>query len=401
MAVGIASTDFDVVRGVRLAAINCGLKTADDDLVLMELAEGSSVAGVFTKSWFSAAPVLVCKQHLSQGIPRLLLINSGNANAAVGDTGIADALACCESLAQLTGVKQEEILPFSTGVIGQRLEVQKIQSRLGDLASRLHESNWLDAAKGIMTTDTRPKIASRKKVIAGREVTITGIAKGSGMIQPDMATLLVYIATDAIIGQAELQQLLELSVNKSFNRITVDSDTSTNDSCMLVATGKSGATIVPDSSDYKEYAALLTELCVELAQGIIKDAEGATKFIEIKVVNGHSKESCLDVAYSVANSPLVKSALFACDANWGRIVMAIGKSKAKVNANRTDITIGDVCLMKQGTRSPDYSEAQGATVMAKEEIVITIDLNEGDACDTVWTSDLSYEYVRINAEYRT
>lgn len=401
MAVGVFSTHFDEVKGVRLAAIASGLKKTGEDLVLMEFTEASSVAGVFTKNWFAAAPVVVGRQHLALKTSRFFLINSGNANAAVGDQGIADALACCRSLSKATGVTAEEVLPFSTGVIGERLEVNKIQSCLNDLVAGLDENNWLGAARAIMTTDTRPKIASRRQVIAGEQIVVTGIAKGSGMIQPDMATLLVFIATDAGITRPDLQNLLEISVNKSFNRITVDSDTSTNDACMLVATGESGPTIAPGSKDYDSFSSLLTELCTELATAIIRDAEGVTKFIEVKVIHGATEKACLDVAYAVANSPLVKSALFASDANWGRIVMAIGKAGTRVDAAKTDIYLGDACLMKSGEKAPGYSEAQVSRIMAEDEIQITIDLNDGEASEIVWTSDLSYEYVRINAEYRT
>lgn len=401
MAVGSYSKKFEPVKGVRLAATACGIKAQGSDLVLMEFCEGSRVAGVFTKSWFAAAPVIVSKKHMELAQSRFFLVNSGNANAATGERGEADALSCCQSLAGITGVKAQEVLPFSTGVIGENLEIDKIQSHLNELTSSLDENKWLEAAEGILTTDTRPKIGSRKNNIEGKEITITGMAKGSGMIQPDMATLLVYIATDARIEQEFLQSLLLDSVTQSFNRVTVDSDTSTNDSCMLIATGASGITIEPESNACQLFASMLTELCIELAKGIIKDAEGATRFTEVQIVNGASVEACLDVAYSVANSPLVKSAIFAGDANWGRIVMAIGKSATRVNASKTDIYLGDLCLMKQGEKAPGYKEADGAIEMAKEEICITVDLNDGNASEIVWTSDLSYDYIKINAEYRT
>lgn len=401
MAVGSYTEDFEPVQGVRLAATACGIKAQGTDLVLMEFSEGSNIAGVFTKNWFAAAPVIISKKHMSLAPARLFLVNSGNANAATGAQGKADALSCCQSLAKMLAVKTEQVLPFSTGVIGENLEVVRIQSHLGKLVSELDETNWLAAAEAIMTTDTRPKIGSRKKKIEGKDVTITGIAKGSGMMQPDMATLLVYIATDARLEQELLQELLLDSVDKSFNRVTVDSDTSTNDSCMLVSTGKSGVDIKPGSETCHLFSDMLTGLCVELATGIVKDAEGATKFVDIQVVNGSTKEACLDVAYSVANSPLVKSAVFAGDANWGRIVMAIGKSSTRVEASRTDIYLGDLCLMKQGQKATDYKEAAAAKEMAKEEICITVDLNDGEAKERVWTSDLSYEYIKINAEYRT
>ncbi len=401
MAVGTANTHFHPVPGVKLAAVACGIKeNSDQDLVLFEFTGGSRTAAVFTQSLFAAAPVEVGRRHLGQTAPRFFLVNSGNANAATGEPGIADSLICCKSLSQLSGTRPEEIIPFSTGVIGERLPVHRITDALSRLLPILGEENWLHAARGIMTTDTRPKIASCQAEISGKTITMTGIAKGAGMIQPNMATMLSYIATDALVQQPVLQQMLGRAVNKSFNRITVDGDTSTNDSCMLTATGVSRVAIDNEETCTQFYN-LLEGLMIELAQGIIRDAEGASKFVEIRVINGKSSQDCLNIAFSIANSPLMKTAIFAGDANWGRIVMAIGKSDAEIDISTLDVYIGDAQLMSDGGRDPAYEESMGTDAMAGEEIVITVDLKSGDDRETVWTSDLSHDYVRINAEYRT
>jgi glutamate N-acetyltransferase/amino-acid N-acetyltransferase len=402
MAVGVSTNDFHVVPGVRLAAVACGLKPEGMvDLVMFEFAEGSKTAAVYTKSLFAAAPVEVGRRHLEQASPRYFLVNSGNANAATGEAGIADSRFCCKAVSQSSGARPEEVIPFSTGVIGERLPVALITNALEELVPGLSEDKWLEAARGIMTTDTREKIASRQMIVSGVTITITGIAKGSGMIQPNMATMLSYIATDAKISQDNLQNLLEKACNKSFNRITVDSDTSTNDSCMLTATGISGVAVDDNAETMEAFHNLLEGLMIELAQGVIRDAEGATKFVAVRVVNGSRQKDCLEIAYAIANSPLVKTALFAGDANWGRIVMAIGKADVDIDVSRLDVYIGEVQLMAGGGRAPDYQESMGTEVMSAEEIVITVDLNAGDCSETVWTSDLSHEYVRINAEYRT
>ena len=402
MAVGEANFDFHVVPGVKMAALACGIKgDGVHDLVMFEFVEGSVTAAVFTKSLFAAAPVEVGRSHLKQTSPRYFIINAGNANAATGDEGIAAARACCKSLSQLAGVRPEEIIPFSTGVIGERLPVSLIIDALHDLLPQLGGNNWLEAARGIMTTDTRPKIVSRQKEILGKKITITGIAKGSGMIQPNMATMLSYIATDVSLSKHTLQEMLDQAVNRSFNRITVDSDTSTNDSCMLTATGVSGLCVDEDPEAKLEFYELLEELMIELAKGLIRDAEGATKFVAVRVINGEEQKSCLAIAYVIANSPLVKTAIFAGDANWGRIVMAIGNAEADIDISKLDLYIGDVQLMANGTRDPVYEESMGAEAMSTEEITITVDMKSGDCEETVWTSDLSHEYVRINAEYRT
>ena len=400
MAVGQGNKEFKVVPGVKLSSLSCGIK-ADGiaDLVLFEFVEGTQSVGVFTQSIFAAAPVELGKKHLAQASSRYFLINSGNANAGVGEVGLSDALTCCQTLSQLTGARPESVLPFSTGVIGERLPVSNITDALGDALKNLSEDNWLLAAEGIMTTDTRPKISSRQICIDGTVVTLTGIAKGAGMIQPNMATLLSYIATDAKIDQSLLKILLVEATEKSFNRITVDSDTSTNDSLMLSATGVSGLNINETNSAI--FFDALESLSVELAHGIIRDAEGATKFIGVNVSGGKSQEDCLAIAYSIANSPLMKTALFASDANWGRIVMAIGKAGVPIDVNKLDVYIGDVQLMLKGQKHPEYTEAAGAEVVAEEEILISVCLHSGEFEERVWTSDLSHEYVRINAEYRT
>lgn len=401
MSVGAATTDFNVVPGVRLASAACGIKGPDQlDLVLFEFVEGSVTAGIFTQSVFAAAPVLVGRQHLGKANSRYFLINSGNANAATGDEGVSDAETCCKALSQRSGARPEEVIPFSTGVIGEKLQVGNITDALPEVTSKLSEGNWLEAARGIMTTDTRPKIGSRQFDIDGVTVTMTGIAKGAGMIQPDMATMLAYVATDGVSDREHLQASLQAAADQSFNRITIDSDTSTNDSCMLTATGVSGVDIRQGEA-VEHFQSALNSLMLELAHGIVRDAEGATKYVEVHVKGGQSGGDCLSIAYAIANSPLVKTALFASDANWGRIVMAIGKAGVVVDPAKIDIYIGDVQLMKQGGKSPGYREEDGAAVMAGEEITITIDLNSGDSTETVWTSDLSHEYIAINAEYRT
>ncbi|MFT7133031.1 MAG: glutamate N-acetyltransferase/amino-acid N-acetyltransferase [Cyclobacteriaceae bacterium] len=405
MAVGSNNSSYHKVAGVRLSSLACGVKRTGNDLVLIEFAPGSHTAGVFTQSIFAAAPVVVGKAHLQHSSPRYFLINSGNANAGVGDAGIKDAIHCCRALAELADTPVEAVLPFSTGVIGERLPAEKIVAALGDALGSLDEDGWMAAARGIMTTDTRPKIASRQFDLGGKVVTITGITKGAGMIQPNMATMLSYVATDVAASTQTLQQCLGIAVNKSFNRITVDSDTSTNDSSMLTATGQSGVDIDVGGENQSgmlgQFQVVLDEVFLELAQGIIRDAEGATKFVAVTVNNGKTVKDCLSIAYSIANSPLMKTAIHASDANWGRIVMAIGKAGVALDINKLDIWLGDACLMQAGQKHEAYTEIQGAAIMACDEITITIDLHAGSVSETVWTSDLSQEYVRINADYRS
>lgn len=402
MAVGQNQTSFHPVSGIRIASVNAGISNNDaSDLVLFELCPGSQVAGVFTQSHFSAAPVQVARQHLAEVSARYLVVNSGNANAATGNQGLVDASVCCQAVAEHGGVLAGQVLPFSTGVIGEPLPVERLLDAIPDLFKGLGEQHWLDAAMGIMTTDTRPKITSRQLQLGGRVITITGIAKGAGMIQPNMATMLSFIATDAQISEPLLQTMLESGVASSFNRITVDSDTSTNDACMLVASAQSGMVLDNHLQEMADFQDALTDLMLELAQGLVRDGEGASKFVTVRVEKGDSQEQCLAIAFSIANSPLVKTALFASDANWGRIVMAIGKTDVPLSVDLLEIYINDTCLMRSGSKALEYKESDGANAMIEEEIVIRVVLNCGDCDDTVWTSDLSHDYVKINAEYRT
>lgn len=384
-----------------LSAVASGIKSdGSKDLVLIELAPSTVTAGVYTTNAFCAAPVSVTKQHLRSCEAKYLLINSGNANCGMGEIGMDDAFGSCQAVAASTGVRAEEVLPFSTGVIGERLPVAKIQTAIPSLLENLRPTGWSDAALGIMTTDTRPKIGSIEIEIDNGPVTIMGMAKGSGMIRPDMATLLVFLATDAGVRSAMLTELLVAANEISFNRITIDGDTSTNDCCMLSATNQSGVTINQSSKDI--FLGALKQLCRELAQGIVKDGEGASKFLAVVVEGGKDSAECLRVAYSVAESPLVKTALFASDANWGRFLMAVGKSGVKdLDVCRIDIFLDDVCIVRNGERDADYSEESGSEVMARDELEVTIKLGRGGVRETVWTADLSHDYVRINAEYRT
>ncbi len=403
MAVGLSPPqNLLIVQGIRLASCHSGIKgNAElDDLVLIEIEPGSTIDAVFTTNKFCAAPVTLAKKHLElQSHSRYLLINSGNANAGTGLKGIEDAQASCHQLSELTNVEVEAILPFSTGVIGQPLPVDKIQSSLPQLIESLAEDQWQQAAAGIMTTDTIPKARSRQININGQPITITGICKGSGMIKPDMATMLAYIATNAKVSQHELTSCLQQAVEGSFNSITVDGDTSTNDACVLVATGKSGVEV---DSQHREFVEALNELFIELAQAIIRDGEGATKFVEIAVEQSQSKHDARTLAYTVAHSPLVKTALFASDSNWGRILAAVGRAPLSYfDIDKVDIYLGDVCLIEKGLPHVDYSESKGQAEMEKEDIHIRIILNSGEHSATIWTTDLSYDYVKINAEYRS
>lgn len=392
------------VAGVRLAAVASNIRYADRlDLVLIEITPGAALAGVFTQNAFCAAPVLLAKQHLQAAGGRYFLINTGNANAGTGAAGRDDALRCCQALAQLTEVQADSVLPFSTGVIGEPLPVNKIVLGLPEAMDKLCADNWLQAATGILTTDTRPKLASTRIELDGESVTITGMAKGSGMIKPDMATMLAFIFTDAQIHRELLEQKLAQAVSHSFNRITVDGDTSTNDSCMLVATGNSGVRIdAGDNSVNEAFDRALGQIFRELATALIRDAEGATKFITISVGGGASTAECLQVAYAVAESPLVKTAFFASDPNWGRILAAVGRSGLKDLAlDAIAIKLGDVALIRNGELDPNYAEEKGQIEMNKQEITIEIELARGRCSETIWTSDLSHGYVKINAEYRT
>ena len=390
------------VPGVRLGSTAAGIKTPGrPDLVVMALAPGSVCAAVFTQNAFCAAPVIVAREHLSQQQPACLLINTGNANAGTGESGIEDARSCCDAVATQQGCAPQAVLPFSTGVIGEPLPVKPILAGIPDALGQLDEQGWAAAASAILTTDTVPKGASKKIEIDGRLVTITGIAKGAGMIRPDMATMLAFVATDATLEAAVLQDCLTQAVGKSFNRITVDGDTSTNDACILVATG-SGAALEPDTQGHALFSEALTELCIQLAQAIVRDGEGATRFVTVAVEDGVSSDECLQVAYTIAHSPLVKTALFAGDPNWGRILAAVGRAGiADLDLAQLEIFLDEVCIVREGGRAPDYTEAAGQQVMDRSEITIRVDLHRGRCSETVWTCDLSYDYVKINAEYRT
>lgn len=392
------------VAGIRLGVACAGIKYPERrDLVVMEVAPGTQAAAVFTRNAFCAAPVIVARNHLGTASPRYLVINTGNANAGTGRQGLVDAEASCRALAEQTGCRLEEVLPFSTGVIGEPLPLYRLVTALPAALAALQPTGWEEAAHGIMTTDTRPKWASRRLQLAGRDVTVTGIAKGAGMICPDMATLLAFIATDARLEAAALQELLTEAVGASFNAITVDGDTSTNDACVLLATGQSGVEVaLLAAADRQQFSTAVREVCIELAQAIIRDGEGATKFITVAVEGGRDERECRQVAYAIAHSPLIKTAFFASDPNWGRILAAIGRAGlAELELERVVIHLDEVCIVRDGGRAPDYTEAQGQQVMARPAIRIRVVLNRGAAAARIWTTDLSFDYVRINAEYRT
>lgn len=393
------------VPGIRLGVAEAAIKKPGrKDLLVIELAAGSQVAGVFTRNAFCAAPVLRCRQLLAQGATiRGLLVNAGNANAATGSGGLDDARTTGAAVAEALDDADAAVLPFSTGVIGQRLPVARMLDAIPRAAADLRADGWQDAARAIMTTDTVPKGASRRVDTSQGPVTVTGIAKGVGMICPDMATLLAFIGTDARLTPAALQCCLREAVAVSFNSVTVDGDTSTNDSCVLFATGAvGGAAIDEDHADYAMIAAAVTAVCTELAQAIVRDGEGATRFITIEVGGARTVAEARRVAYSIAHSPLVKTAMFAGDANWGRIAMAIGKAGVDgLDPAGVDIALDDVALIVGGEPHPDYREELGAAVVARPEFTIRASLGRGAASARIWTCDFSYDYVKINAEYRT
>ncbi len=405
MAVGSEKAEhINSIAGVRLAAVESNIRYDNRlDLAVVEIAAEASVAGVFTQNAFCAAPVRLAKQHLSKEASLYFLINTGNANAGTGTEGELAAIACCQALADLNQCRLEQILPFSTGVIGEQFPASKVIDALPALQNGLDEDNWALAAKAVLTTDTRTKIASRQFNIAASSVSITGFAKGAGMIKPNMATMLGFVFTDAKIAKPLLQQFLFTAVKESFNRITVDGDTSTNDACMLVATGKGSLKIDDANSDNaKQFQAYLHAVFEQLATGLIRDAEGATKFISIEVTAGASAEECLAVAYAVAESPLVKTACFASDPNWGRILAAIGRAGIKdLVIDSVSVSLGETLLVSNGCVDANYCESAGQAEMNKDEIRVSINLSRGHAAETVWTSDLSNEYVRINADYRS
>jgi len=395
------------VEGVELAPIAAGLKSDGAlDFLLIKLPPASVCAGVFTKNIFCAAPVTVAKQHLrtSNGATRAMLINAGNANAGTGQPGIDMAESHCAAVAKALAVEVDQVLPFSTGVIGQLLPDTTMMDGIKTAAAALSadkQDAWESAARSIMTTDTEPKLTSAQVEIDGQLVTVTGMAKGAGMIQPNMATMLAYIFTDARIDQSDLQSTLEHAVAGSFNSITVDSDTSTNDACMLVATGEKVA-LSASHKNWQAFSDTVAEVALQLAQAIVRDAEGATKFITVNVQCGADAGQCRQVGYAIANSPLVKTAMFASDANVGRLLMAIGKTEiAELNANAIRVSIGDVCAFENGGIADGYTEEKGSAVMAEDEISINVDLANGNASASVYTSDLSHDYVSVNADYRS
>ncbi|MEW6314081.1 MAG: bifunctional glutamate N-acetyltransferase/amino-acid acetyltransferase ArgJ [Pseudomonadota bacterium] len=393
------------VPGVRLGIAAASIRKANrKDLVVIQLAPGARVAAVFTQNRFCAAPVHVAREHLAAGKEiRALVVNTGNANAGTGGQGMRDARATCAALAQYLGCAPEQVLPFSTGVIMEPLPIQRLLAGLPDCIADLRDHAWFDAAHAIMTTDIVPKAASRQVVIDGATITVTGIAKGSGMIHPNMATMLGYLATDARIAQALLQRMVREVADASFNCITVDGDTSTNDSLVLIATQQTGAEIGDaGSAQYTALKAAVAEVAVFLAQAIVRDGEGATKFISIRVEGGRDVAECRKVGYAIAHSPLVKTAFFASDPNLGRILAAIGYAGVDdLDVDRVRLYLDDVLVAENGGRSPAYREEDGQRVMKQAEITVRVELSRGAAQATVWTCDFSYDYVKINADYRS
>jgi glutamate N-acetyltransferase/amino-acid N-acetyltransferase len=394
------------VAGFQLGVAEADIRKANRrDLVVMTWCEGASVAGVFTRNRFCAAPVQVCREHLAGPLPtRALLINTGNANAGTGADGLARARLTCNALAQLLGLAPQQVLPFSTGVIMETLPVDRIEAGLPAALAQRAPDHWADAAYGIMTTDTVPKAASLQVTIGGRTVTVTGISKGAGMIRPNMATMLGFIATDAAIDTDLLQALVRDAADASFNRITIDGDTSTNDSLLVVATAQAGHARITDahSADAQTLREALTAVAQQLAQAIVRDGEGATKFITIHVDSGRDVGECQRVAYAIAHSPLVKTAFFASDPNLGRILAAVGYAGIDdLDQSHIDLYLDDVLVAEHGGRHPAYQEADGQRVMKQSEITVRVCLNRGTASATVWTCDLSHDYVTINADYRS
>jgi glutamate N-acetyltransferase/amino-acid N-acetyltransferase len=397
-------THVHSIKGVRLATASAGIRYAGrDDVVLIEIAEQSNVAAVFTQNKFCAAPVTLSVNHLKHDTPRYLIINAGNANAGTGQLGMDAAIATTNAVAKHMNVTPQQVLPFSTGVIGEVLDVSKIENQLSLLSGNLSEDHWLMAAKAIMTTDTVAKAYSKKINIGGNEISVTGIAKGSGMIQPNMATMLSYVATDLAISKKALQQLLSQAADQSFNAITVDSDTSTNDACVLIATGKAQVSYVALTADEQtQFKHALCWVMLMLAQAIVRDGEGATKFVAVCVEQASHIKQAKMVAYSVANSPLVKTALSASDPNWGRIMAAAGKCcDDDLQLSQASLSINGVSVMVRGELAASYTEQAGKQAMQAEEIEINIQLNLGVVQHTVWTTDLTHEYVSINADYRS
>ncbi|MES2604314.1 MAG: bifunctional glutamate N-acetyltransferase/amino-acid acetyltransferase ArgJ [Pseudomonadota bacterium] len=392
------------VAGVRMAAVSAGIKKAGRlDVVLFELAETSVTGGVFTTNAFCAAPVTLCKQHLAQTAPRYLLINTGNANAGTGAPGLQAAQSCCEALATAANISANAVLPFSTGVIGELLPAAKINAVIGNALTELQGNDWHKVARGIMTTDTRPKACSRQLQIAGKTITITGISKGAGMIKPNMATMLGYVFTDIGMTVTQVQTCVRKAADLSFNRITIDGDTSTNDCCMLVATGASGVQFDKlNAAEQQRFTTELEAVFITLATAIVRDGEGATKFVTIRIEGGATVQECLQVGYAIGESPLVKTALFASDPNWGRILAAVGRAGLqKLQVDNIEIWLDDVNIVRNGARAATYTEAAGQSVLSLAEFSIIVKLGRGNCNETLWTCDFSHDYVTINAEYRT
>lgn len=398
------------IPGIRLGTTAAGIKHPQKldrhDVTLIEMVPGGTAAAVFTKNAFCAAPVTLARCHLTTTAPRYLLINSGNANAGTGEAGLADASICCNELAKLANCDATQVLPFSTGVIGEPLPVARLVAALPNVLANLEENNWQKAATAIMTTDTVAKQATRSiELTSGHTATITGIAKGAGMICPNMATMLAFLATDLAVASDVLQQILHNAVATSFNAITVDGDTSTNDACVLLASGVNPAPIITNlfnNLDAQHFAIAVNAICYELATAIIKDAEGATKLVTIEIINAFNLEEAKQVAYAIAHSPLVKTALFASDPNWGRILAAIGRAGINDFAiEKVRLYLNDVCIVQNGGRALDYTEQVGREIFSRNEFTIKVDLGRGIVTAKILTCDLSYDYVRINAEYRT
>ena len=408
MAVNLQAPDpksLFPVAGVDLGWAEAGIrKVGRKDLLVVRITDGASVAGVFTQNRFAAAPVLVCREHLAAGKSvRALVVNTGNANAGTGDLGLQAARSSCEALAQAIGCNAEQVLPFSTGVILEPLPVERLIAAVPEAVGRLGPDHWLQAAETIMTTDTIPKAVSRRADVGGTPVTLTGIAKGAGMIRPNMATMLGFVATDVAIAPALLQQLTQQVADRSFNCITIDGDTSTNDSFIVIASGKGGPRIESaDAPQFTAFSSALADVALELAQSIVRDGEGATKFIEVRVEQARTEEESRQVAYAIAHSPLVKTAFFASDPNLGRILAAVGYAGiADLKPEHVQMHLDDVYVVRDGGRHPAYREEDGQRVMKNAEILVRLQLGRGRAVASVWTTDLSHEYVSINADYRS
>ena len=410
MAVNLSAPDpraLYPVTGVTLGVAEAGIrKVGRRDLLVMRLDDGASVAGVFTQNRFCAAPVIVTREHLSQsaGAVRALVVNTGNANAGTGSAGLAAARTTCDAAAKLLGSTPSQVLPFSTGVIMEPLPVDRVVAGLPQCIANLRADDWAGAAAAIMTTDTIPKAASGRYKVGNSEITVTGIAKGAGMIRPNMATMLGFVATDARVSVALVQQAVTYAAERSFNRISIDGDTSTNDSFVLIATGRAQMPGITDalSAGYRAFRDAVTDIAVRLAQAIVRDGEGATKFITVRVEGGRDERECLSVAYAIAHSPLVKTAFFASDPNLGRILAAVGYAGiCDLDVEKVDLYLDDVLVAQSGGRYPGYDEADGQRVMKQSEITVRVVLGRGAAQSVVWTCDLSHDYVSINADYRS